>query len=205
MVQNSVMSRPREFDRSNSVAIAMQLFWQRGYTATSLGNLLTALHIGRGSFYAAFGDKQTLYTECLRLFCDRTLNELQALVQPHDYMRLADDFFEKTIFGVPKSRRFNGCLMVNTLLDSVAEEPLVLAQANDGLAEVERLFVKVFDCAQGAGQLGSQHDTASLARFVMLINQGLRVSCRKRRSERYLRAELDSALAFLPDVFIGSR
>ena len=95
--------------------------------------------------------------------------------------------------------------MVNTLLDSVAEEPRILAQANDGLADVEALFVKVFDCAQGAGQLDSQHDTASLARFVMLVNQGLRVSCRKRRSDRYLRGELDSALAFLPGVFSRAR
>ena len=204
MVQNGVMSRPREFDRSNSVVIAMQLFWQRGYTATSLGNLLTALQIGRGSFYAAFGDKQSLYAECLRLFSNRTLSELKALVQPHNYMRLTDDFFEKTIFGVPQWRRYNGCMMVNTLFDSVAEEPLILAQANDGLADVEGLFIKVFDRAQVAGQLDSQHDTASLARFVMLVNQGLRVSCRKRRSDRYLRGELDNALAFLPGVFSRS-
>ena len=51
------MSRPREFDRSNSVIVATQLFWRRGYKVTSLGNLLTALQTGRGSFYAAFEDK----------------------------------------------------------------------------------------------------------------------------------------------------
>ena len=122
-------------------------------------------------------------------------------MQPHNYMRVTDVFFEKTIFGMPEWRRFHECMMVNNLLDSVAEESHILAQANDGLADVEGLFLKVLDRAQGAGQLDSQRDTASLARFVRLVNQGLRVSCLKCRSDCYLRAELDSALTFFP-VFL---
>ena len=97
---------------------------------------MTALQIGWGSFYAVFGDKQSLYSECLRVFTNRILSELKALVQPHNYMRVTDVFFEKTIFGMPESRKFHGCMTVNTLLDSVAEESHILAQANDGLADV---------------------------------------------------------------------
>ena len=83
-------------------------------------------------------------------------------MQPHNYMRVTDDFFEKTIFGMLESRRFHECRMVNTLLEGVAEEPHILAQANDGLADVEGLFLKIFDRAQGAAKIDSQHDTASM-------------------------------------------
>uniref|UniRef100_UPI00057C2E1B TetR/AcrR family transcriptional regulator n=1 Tax=Enterobacter sp. Bisph1 TaxID=1274399 RepID=UPI00057C2E1B len=58
--------RPREFDRTDALNKAMKLFWQKGYTATSMSDLYEAMGIKSPSLYAAFGSKEDLYDEVLR-------------------------------------------------------------------------------------------------------------------------------------------
>ena len=70
------MARSPEFDRPRAVNKALVLFWRKGYQASSLADLLTAMGIGRSSFYAAFTDKRSLFIECLDLFSARTLELL---------------------------------------------------------------------------------------------------------------------------------
>lgn len=60
--------RPREFDRTEALRKAMLLFWERGYEGTSVGDLSDALGIGKPSLYAAFGNKEALFLEALRLY-----------------------------------------------------------------------------------------------------------------------------------------
>ena len=50
------MARPIEFDIMIARERAMGLFWRKGYQTSSLSDLLAEMKIGRGSFYAAFGD-----------------------------------------------------------------------------------------------------------------------------------------------------
>ncbi|HRV92857.1 MAG TPA: helix-turn-helix domain-containing protein, partial [Anaerolineae bacterium] len=59
------MARPREFDENEVLDKAMDLFWQKGYEATSIQELLTAMGISRGSLYDAFGDKHALFLAVL--------------------------------------------------------------------------------------------------------------------------------------------
>lgn len=59
------MARTREFDTEAAVSRAMELFWTRGYEATSVRDLTGHLGIGQGSLYAAFGDKDGLYRAAL--------------------------------------------------------------------------------------------------------------------------------------------
>ncbi|TDE28361.1 TetR/AcrR family transcriptional regulator, partial [Actinomadura sp. 6K520] len=60
--------RPRTFDRDTALAQATRLFWERGYEATSVGELTNAMSIRPASLYAAFGDKKSLFKEVVEAY-----------------------------------------------------------------------------------------------------------------------------------------
>jgi len=62
--------RTREFDTRQAISNAMEVFWRKGYKGASMTELLAAMGIGKGSFYAAFGSKHELYLQALRHFRD---------------------------------------------------------------------------------------------------------------------------------------
>lgn len=55
------MPRPKEFIPGEAIEKAMQVFWHKGYEATSMEDLLNAMDLNRGSLYDTFGDKRQLF------------------------------------------------------------------------------------------------------------------------------------------------
>src|SRR5260370_742343 len=59
------MSAVKQFDRKEVLDRAMRVFWERGYEATSIQNLVEATGINRASLYATFGGKKELFINSL--------------------------------------------------------------------------------------------------------------------------------------------
>ena len=189
------MARPTEFDRDAALAAAMLLFWEQGYTSTSLAQLLHAMGISRSSFYAAFGDKRDLYLEVLKLFYERTRTMLvdTRIESPAERLR---NFFDKTVAGVPRQRAARGCMMVNTVLELAGVDDELSKQASRYLDAIESDFEELLTAAGQAGY-GTSLDPASGARYMMLVNEGLRVAVRQRRPTSELAGMIDDAFALL--------
>ena len=193
----TAMSRPLEFDRDTALKAAMQLFWRKGYSATSMAELLEVMGIGRSSFYAAFTDKRSLFIETLQLFGERTrLILVQARAERGPAAAIAE-FFDYTLLQVPMRRARRGCMMVNTILELADVDDELGDLATTHLKQVEREFEDCFAAAQAAGELPADRSPAQLAGCLMLVNQGLRVASRKRVSRRELAGTLDTALSLL--------
>lgn len=172
------MARPIEFDRPKAVNRALALFWRKGYQATSLADLLAAMDIGRSSFYAAFTDKRSLFIECLDLFSARTLDMLhhaRAEMPPVDALQ---SFFERNFVGAHGAgavRGHWGCMLVNTVLEMAGVDDELAARASHHLGDMQRIFQAYLQDA-GAEQARAEE----LAAMLMLFNEGIRVSSRRR-------------------------
>ena len=191
------MARPAEFDRTQALEAAMKLFWARGYTATSLPDLLAAMGIARSSFYASFKTKRALFMECLELFGDRTLAIVDMDAGNIPAAALPRAFFEATLLDVSQRKAKQGCMMVNTVLElaDVDEELNQLASAK--LFAIESAFARAFERAQQEGQLDTRRSARELASLVMTINLGLRVQSRQNQTSLELKPLIESSLSML--------
>ncbi|HWA49978.1 MAG TPA: helix-turn-helix domain-containing protein, partial [Dongiaceae bacterium] len=69
-IQAKSRGRPRSFDREAALVAAMRTFWKLGYEAASMAELTEAMGINSPSLYAAFGSKEGLFQEALRLYIE---------------------------------------------------------------------------------------------------------------------------------------
>lgn len=159
----------------------MVLFWRQGYQATSLTDLLGAMGISRSSFYAAFADKRGLFVECLELFAARTLDLLQRARAEMPPVEALQCFFEGRLVksrGAGAVRAHWGCMLVNTVLEMADVDDDLAARASAGLSEMQRFFET---CLRDAGATPDR--AQDLAAMLMLFNEGIRVSSRRRLSD----------------------
>jgi TetR/AcrR family transcriptional repressor of nem operon len=172
------MPRHIEFDRSKAVNKALVLFWRKGYQASSMTDLLAAMGIGRGSFYAAFTDKRSLFAECLDLFAERTMDLLRharAELPPVDALQ---SFFERNFVHAPGAGAMSdhwGCMLVSTVLEMAGVDDELAARASHHLAVMQDFFQA---CLLDAGAAPAR--AGELAAMLMLFNEGIRVSSRRR-------------------------
>lgn len=179
------MARPLEFDRDQALMSALGVFWRQGYQAASVPELLGAMSLSRSSLYAAFGDKRSLYLQCLDLYTGRTLGlmaEVRATHPPFEALRV---FFQRTLHQP-------GCLLVNTTLELAEVDDELRHEAGLRMARVQEAFEV---CLRDAGCTPSE--AAEFAGFLMLINQGLRVSSRRDLTPAARQAQLDTAFKML--------
>ena len=175
----------------------MVLFWEQGYHSTSMPELLDAMGVGRGSFYAAFEDKESLFEEALDRFGERNLAILRDVIATESPRDVVRRFFEATLFEVPQRRMRRGCLLVNTVLELAAVEEGLRERATAHLNAIEALFTESFRQAIAAGELNTSRTPEQLASVVMTLNQGLRVESRKHTNRDELKTILDNTLALL--------
>lgn len=186
------MARPLEFDRTLAVQKALMLFWSRGYQATSLSDLTNDLEISRSSFYAAFGDKRGLFLECLDQFAARSiaiLAQARARQAPLEALRA---FFDHGFAMSVEDRSAWGCLLVNTVLEMADVDEDICDYARRRLSEVEDAFHL---CLKDTGC--GPEKAAELSSFLMLVNEGLRVSNRRALPEAIQRQQIDTTFRLL--------
>lgn len=78
------MARPREFDRAEALDRALDVFWYKGYSATSMADLMTAMNLSKASIYGTYKDKQSLFSEALTVYMDRNYHAFKRIFSSHE-------------------------------------------------------------------------------------------------------------------------
>lgn len=75
------MARLQEFDTARALADARQVFWEKGYEATSISDLEAATGLSRSSIYNGFGSKRGLFEAVIQDYMDIVLRPRLAILQ----------------------------------------------------------------------------------------------------------------------------
>jgi len=162
------VARPKAFDPDEVLDRAVDLFWRRGYEATSVQDLVDHLGISRVSLYATFGDKHTLYLLALDRYEERNA---AGLPEDCDALEAIEALF-RAAADDPERR---GCLMVNTATELATLDAEAGAKVTAALRRAEDTFRAALERARAAGDLPLDRDPVALARFLTLAYQGVRV------------------------------
>lgn len=138
------MARPQVFNQQQVISKAIECFWLKGYSETTMSDLLQAMNISRSSFYNSFGDKRQLFELCLETYGQQaqqiasmtlggsTLSGLKAIKQ-----------FLMLVLVTPVSDLSKrGCLLVNTIAETAMVDQALNAQASALMSPVKAGLIK---------------------------------------------------------------
>jgi TetR/AcrR family transcriptional repressor of nem operon len=166
--------RGKTFDPDSKLAVAVELFWQRGVDATGVQDIVEELGVNRGSLYATYGDKEQLWLAALSGYCDLRYGQLLTTLAGEGPLlprirRMLEAVADSD------SGRPRGCLIVNAITGRLPHDARTRAIVEHQVARVEVALTEAFGAADAAGEITSRWSARQLARFVVATIQGLYV------------------------------
>ncbi|WP_433275049.1 TetR/AcrR family transcriptional regulator [Pseudonocardia xinjiangensis] len=182
----------RQFDENRTLECAREVFWLKGYGATSMQDIATATGVLRGSLYNAYRDKETLFLRVFEDFADQSLADTaQALAHPIIDHAL-HDFFDRAITSMTTGSPTRGCLPTKTAIDSKADGERINAALRDHLDNTERLLRERLSTDEARPRLAIP--PAETARVLITMTRGIVVMERVYQDPERLRATAASLI-----------
>lgn len=170
------MARPREFDENKVLDEAMNLFWHKGYEATSIQDLITAMGISRGSLYDSFGDKHALFVAVLKRYRQRSHDRfLRILNQPGSVKASIAEMFHFIVNEAIADAKRRGCLLTNSTIELSPHDAEIADVVNFNQQWIQTALHDALYRGQSQGEISADTDTQALAQFLFNSLQGLRV------------------------------
>ncbi len=192
------MARPRAFEYDDVLDKAAAAFWARGYQATSISDLADATGLKPGSIYKAFGDKQSLFLNCVERYM-KTVSYKAMLLRDFE-TPLRDSLrklFDAIIDSGEDGHRISGCLVTNTAFELSTVEPEIGEALQRHLAQTEKVLRYRVMWAQESGEISKTRDAAALTTYLLTVIQGLLVSSRVNGDKQGMREAGALALGLL--------
>lgn len=168
--------------RDKLVEAARTLFWEQGYSATGIAQILKAAGVNSGSLYHFFPTKEDLLLAVLEWY----LANLETMVVGPVKARVQDPI--ERVFGILDHYRkllvatdyTKGCPIGNLSLELSDHYPAVRKLLAENFRQWQAAVQQFLDDA--AGRLPDGTNTAALATFVLITMEGTVMLCRAERS-----------------------
>jgi len=188
--------RPRSFDRDAALKAAMQVFWLRGYEATSISDLTNAMGVNAPSLYAAFGCKEALFEEALDLYQAtegvlpwRLLDEGRTAKESFAaLLRFYATYYVEA--GHPP-----GCMAVLSAIVGAPENKTVRALMTKSRQAAMQGFAQRIRRGQAEGDVPARADATAMAAFYATLVQGMSIQARDGATKKQLLATVEAAIA----------
>lgn len=169
------MARCVEFNETEKIEKAMNAFWEKGYNATSMQDLVDAMQINRSSLYNTFGDKHNLFLKCLSNYFDNAMLELKEKVAKEKSAKqaLTNIIRDKVSWIVDCEK---GCLGMKTIFE-IAPEDLEVRNQMKKNNEIYLIFLAdVVQKAIDNKELDGSSDAQLIAEYIVTSFTGWKQS-----------------------------
>ena len=161
------MPRKIEFDYARAIDRAMQLFWRKGYSKTSLRDLLKTMGIGEGSFYNTVKSKNHLFLECLKHYeATVTRRRLNSLLSRPSVKQGIRAYFKTLLDELDDPKTPRVCLLLGRSGDVMEERELKKAVLTD-MQALYRAISERMRVAKEKGELPEDFDVQAVAQVIV--------------------------------------
>ncbi len=168
------MAGVRQFNEGQILDRAVDLFWRRGYEATSIKLLEDTIGLGRSSLYNAYGGKEQFFLTVIARYSETVQEQFLApLRSPQDPRDAVRRMLLVQVERMDNARMPPGCLITNTALEVREDLATIAAEIRGRLGDFQALVRTVLADAQTGGLIAPTADLDALARYFVAVSQGL--------------------------------
>lgn len=172
MTETSHSGRPREFDHASVLDAAVDVFWRRGFGATSMRELETELGISQSSIYNAYGSKRRLLEAALDRYEARVCSELVTPLGSTGGVDAVVEFLDSLQRWVTDGGN-RGCLVINLMVGQ-SDDPDLARRTGSFRDRLRRALVGAFRAEPGV----TDGEATSYAELILTVALGLSVASR---------------------------
>ena len=188
--------RPRSFDRAAALKRAMGVFWAKGFDATAMTDLTSAMGINSPSLYAAFGSKEALFEEAVRLYGESEGTEIwNALDEAPTARQAIEWFLHRSALSFSRPGMPAGCLIVlGAVYAGKGSEQACRTLRQRRSENVTDLRTRL-ERSVREGELLEGVDCQAIAMFYATVQHGMSIQARDGAGREALLAVADCAIA----------
>lgn len=191
------MARLREFDTDEVMEAVINAFWNRGYEATSLADLMAATGLQKGSIYKAFGDKRSLFLKALQSYLDRVYSlSLQTMNELNSEQALST-WFQLLLDSAARPSETKGCFALNSLIEMAPHDPDVARMLEYQHSRIGELLERAIAQGQKDGVFRQDLSAQQLRQVLLVVANGALASSRASFLQSALPDVVASVLAVL--------
>lgn len=174
------------------------VFRERGYHATSVGDLSSATGLTTGSLYKAFEDKRGIFLAAFERYVDLRTIELQHLLdaQPNglDKIRAMLRFYAESSHG-SEGRR--GCLVVSSATAVATFDQEMATKIVATVRRTESVLRTLLQQGVKDGSISSDIHVPAMAGSLLALLHGLRLTGKTGRTRHDMLATVEQSLRML--------
>jgi TetR/AcrR family transcriptional repressor of nem operon len=194
------MPKTKQFDETEVLKKAKEVFSEKGYNGTSMDDLVQATGLSRSSIYDTFGDKHGLFLKSLDLYRCMQQNGLeQQYAKTDSPKKNIRAIFDYIIREIQNDKDRKGCLLVNVSMELSAVDKEVAALFLSNMEELEKIFSSLVKEGQSKGEISKKYTAKALGRHLYNSLMGLRVSGMNRPDADVMREIVKLTLSILDE------
>ena len=194
------MSRPREFDADTALHQCMEVFWEKGFHATSYEDLTRSTQVKKQSLYGAFKNKRQLFLQSLRVYRQQVLEELERRVASAKTPAAKLEAICEATMQESGEKARRGCLIINSSLEFGDADEEVAQEVRTMLIRLEEMIEQVVRSGQEQGTITRQIGSRALAAHLNNALGGAKIMEKSGASREEIAAVLHTAVALMRTI-----
>jgi len=194
------MVRTRTFDPSAALRKAVEVFAAKGFSETSMEDIVQATGVSRYGLYGTFGNKRELFEQALDRYADAMGKAaFLRLIEPDASLDHIRAIFAERVAEMSAPDETKGCLFIHTAMELAPQDDDLRDVLKKFMGRMSKLFAAGLESAKGRGEVRADLDVQAGGELLTSTMFGLAVMGRTGFSHEMLDGIVESTLAALQD------